>query len=251
MVTKVKVIKRYESEGKHLLIGLPGMGRVGYVSINYILEKVGGDLVAELYSTTFPSQLVVNKRGLSSLFIGRLYDSGDFLVFTGETQPQSSDGQHEICVELLDHLASKGLPASIIATAAYVVPEFSNERKVFVAGNDEGFINELSRLGGNVLEEGVITGVNGVVIGWASYYGVKSAVMLGETWSAIVEFNEVDYRAVKSVVDLLKNYFKLKLNTEDLITQAEFVESRVQAAISQVSRLMGKGAERKESREIM
>lgn len=251
MVTRVKVLKEYESGGKHVLIGLPGMGRVGYASVNYILERVDGDLVAEVYSTTFPSQLMVNKRGLSSLFVGRLYDAGDFLLFTSDTQPQSPEGQHELCVELLNHLVSRGQPESIIATAAYVVPEFSDSRRVFVAGNDEEFIQELSRLGGSVLEDGVITGVNGVVVGWASYYGVKSAVTLGETWSAVVEFNEVDYRAVKSVVDLLKNYLRLKLNTEDLIAQATLVESRIQAAISQVSKMVGRGAERKESREIM
>ncbi|MEM0015383.1 MAG: PAC2 family protein [Zestosphaera sp.] len=251
MVTKMRILKEFESKGKHVLIGLPGMGRVGYASVNYILEKVDGDLVAELYSTTFPSQLMVSKRGLSTLFVGRLYDAGDFLMFTSDTQPQSSEGQHELCMELLDHLVSKGRPESIVAAAAYVVPEFSDSRKVFIAGNDEELIQRLSRLGGSVLEDGVITGVNGVVVGWASYYDVKSVVALGETWSAIVEFNEVDYRAVKSVVDLLRNYLGLRLNTEDLIAQAELVESRIQAAITQVSKLMGRGAERRESREIM
>jgi len=39
MVTKIKVLKEYESEGKHLLIGLPGMGRVGYASVNYITGR--------------------------------------------------------------------------------------------------------------------------------------------------------------------------------------------------------------------
>jgi predicted ATP-grasp superfamily ATP-dependent carboligase len=251
MVTKIKVLKEYESEGKHLLIGLPGMGRVGYASVNYILERMGGDLVAELYSTTFPSQLVVNRRGISTLFTGRLYEVNNFLIFTGETQPQNPDGQHEICVELLNHVVSRGSPASLIATAAYVVPEYSDSRRVFVAGNDEGLLNELGNLGGNILEEGVITGVNGIIVGWASYYGIRSAVMLGETWSTIVEFNEVDYRAVKSVVDLLKSYLKIKIPTEDLLSQAEMVESRIKAALSQVSKLMGRGAERRESREIM
>lgn len=251
MVTKVKVIKEYDSADKHLIIGLPGMGRVGYASVNYILEKMGGDLVAELYSTTFPSQLVVNKRGISMLFTGRLYEVDDFLVFTGETQPQNPDGQHEICIELLSHLVSRGKPASLIATAAYVVPEYSDSRRVFIAGNDEELLAELSDLGGDVLEEGVITGVNGIIVGWASYYGIKSAVILGETWSTIVEFNEVDFRAVKSVVDLLKNYLRIRISTEDLLGQAQAVESRIKATLSQVSKLMGKGAERRESREIM
>ncbi|MEM4646683.1 MAG: hypothetical protein QXR11_04030, partial [Zestosphaera sp.] len=67
----------------------------------------------------------------------------------------------------------------------------------------------------------------------------------------IVEFNEVDFRAVKSVVDLLKNYLKIRVSTEDLLSHAEVVESRIKATLSQVSKLMGKGAERRESREIM
>ncbi len=249
MVTKIKTIKEFSVDNKPLIVGLPGMGRVGYVSVNYLLSRVGGELVAEVYSTSFPPQLLVGRGGLSTLFVGRIYDAGKFLVFTGDAQPQSPEGQNELCDALLNYLSSKGTLDAVIATAAYVVPEFNEKRRVFITGNQAEFIEELKNVGGEVLNEGVITGVNGVIVGWAGYYGIRGAVALGETWSAVVEFDETDYRAVKAVISLLNKYLNINIDPEPLTSLATVVESRINAAIAQMSRVARR--ETRESREVM
>ncbi|RLG79080.1 MAG: hypothetical protein DRO10_01140 [Thermoprotei archaeon] len=249
MVTRIRLLKEFSSEGKPLIVGLPGMGRVGYVSVNYFLSKNKGDLVAELYSTSFPPHLIVGKDGISSLFIGKLYDLGDFMIFTAETQPQSPDGQNEVCDSLLEFLTKRGTPRSVIAAAAYVVPEVNEKRRVYVTGNDEALLKTLTGLGGVRLNDGVIMGINGAIVGWAQYYGIQGAVVLGETWSAIVEFDETDFRAAIEVINLLGKYLGKSVDTSPLEGLMLTVEAKIQSALDTMARMVQK--EEKPRKEVL
>ncbi len=250
MTTRVKVLKDFSASGKPLLVGLPGMGRVGYFSVNYLLKTLGGALVAELYSTYFPPHLMVKGNGLSDLFVGRLYDTSKALIFTADTQPQNPEGQNEVCDILLSFLTERGLDGHVIAAAAFVVPEVSKERKVFVAGNDDKIVEVFRKLGGTPLDDGVIVGINGAIVGWAKYYGLDAAVLLGETWSAIVEFDEADYRAAKAVIDILSKYLEVETDTSSLLSSAETVESNIAAALAHITR-MARRREREERKEVL
>jgi proteasome assembly chaperone (PAC2) family protein len=236
MVTRVKILKDFDVEGKPLIVGLPGMGRVGFIATNYLRSNSDSDLVAEIYSTSFPPHLIVRKDGVSELFIGKLYNSRDALFFTADTQPQSPEGQNEVCDALLKTVTEKGELRSVISTAAFVVPEVSEERATYVAGNDPSLIKELKDAGGIPLNEGVIMGVNGAIVGWAKYYGVKGAVLLGETWSAIVEFDEPDYRAAKAVISTLSKYLGLRVDVSRLDALAAEVESKIANALTKLAK---------------
>jgi len=250
MTTRVKVLREFSANGKPLLVGLPGMGKVGYFSVNYLLKTLGGELVAEIYSTYFPPHLMVKGKGLSDLFVGRLYDAGKALIFTADTQPQNPEGQNEVCDSLLSFLTRGGFKGHVVAAAAFVVPEAGTERKVFVAGNDNKIVEVFRKLGGTPLDDGVIVGINGAIVGWAKYYGLDAAVLLGETWSAIVEFDEADYRAAKAVIDILSKYLGVETDTSPLLSSAEVIESNISAALAHISRMASR-KEREERREVL
>ncbi len=236
MVTRVKILKDFDVDDKPLIVGLPGMGRVGFIATNFLRSNSDSNLVAEIYSTSFPPHLVVGKDGISELFIGKVYDSGNALFFTADTQPQSPEGQNEVCDVLLKTMIDRGKLKSVISTAAFVVPEVSDSRATYVAGNDPSLIKELKEAGGIPLNEGVIMGVNGAIVGWAKYYGVKGAVLLGETWSAIVEFDEPDYRAAKAVINTLTKYLGFRIDVSKLDALAIEVESKIANALTKLAK---------------
>ncbi len=246
MTTHVRILKDFETGGKPLIVGLPGMGRVGYVSVNYIIRSLDAELVAEIYSTHFPPHLLVRGKGLSDFFVGRLYDSEKALLFTADVQPQNPEGQNEVCDALLSFLHRKGVFGPVVAAAAFVVQDVGESRKVFVAGNSEDIIRRFSNLGGMPLDGGVIVGINGAIVGWARYYSVEAAVLLGETWSVIVEFDETDYRAAKAVVDVLAKFLGVKTDTSVLLRSAEAVENNLAAVARRV-----KESSRRERKEVL
>ncbi|RLG77342.1 MAG: hypothetical protein DRO14_02475 [Thermoprotei archaeon] len=106
------------------------------------------------------------------------------------------------------------------------------------------------RLGAEPLSEGVISGINGAIVGWAKYYGIPAVVVLGETWAPIVEFDEIDYRAAKRVVEVIASYLGLSVDTEYMNVLADRVEKKILKAISQAMKVSG-APEKKPPKEVM
>ncbi len=223
--------RRGVDPGKPLVVGLPGMGRVGYIVANYLLEKLGGFEVAEVYSMFFPPQLVVGEDAIGSLFTGRIYDAGKALIFTADTQPQSPEGQNAVSRKVIEVLAKKGL-TFVVAAAAYVVPHVGRERRVYVVGTKREALERFTSIGAVALRGGVISGINGIIVGWSRYYGIPGAVLLGETWAPIVEVGEADFRAAKYVVDVLGRFLGVELDLSELDDYATGVEKRIETAIA-------------------
>jgi len=216
-----------------LLVGLPGMGRVGYIAVNYLVEKLRGVLVGEVYSTYFPSELDVDEHGLGSLVVGKIYDVGKALVFTADSQPQSPEGQNLLSKKVVEFASRKGVKM-VIAAAAYVVPTVEHTRRVYVAGTDRKTLEIFTSLGAIVLRGGVISGINGVVIGWSRYYGLPAAVLLGETWAPLVEVGESDFRASRSVIEVITKFLGIQIDSAELDQLATQIEKGVAAALAKM-----------------
>ncbi len=244
-------LRRDSLRGRVLLVGLPGMGRVGYVTANYFVEKLGGELVGEVYSTYFPSLLEVDSEGLGTLYSGRIYDVGKAVVFTADVQPQSHEGQNHLSKKLIEVLVKRGVRL-VVAAAAYVVPSVDVMRRVYVVGTDPDTIEAFTSIGALRLRSGTISGMNGVVIGWSKYFGIPGAVLLGETWAPLVEANEADFRAAKHVIQVLARFLGVDVELEELDAYAAHVEQRVAAVIA---KMMGRGEEEERpkytDREVM
>lgn len=244
-------LKKSVTGREALLVGLPGMGRVGYIAVNYLIEKLRGVLVGEVYSTYFPSELDVDEHGLGSLIVGKIYDIGKALVFTAGSQPQSPEGRNLLSKKVVEFASKKGVKM-VIAAAAYVVPTVNHTRKVFVAGTDKKTLEIFTSLGAIVLRGGTISGINGAVIGWSRYYGLPAAVLLGETWAPLVEVGESDFRASKSVIEVITKFLGIQVDSTELDEFATQIERSVAAAIAKMTGQRGEpGRTTHRDREVM
>lgn len=243
MVTLVRERRPIRADGKVLIVGMPGMGRVGQTAVEEIMDASGAELVAHVYSTHFPSQVLVGRDGLVRLMKGDLYESDKAIFFVADTQPHSAEGQNEVAFEVLKYLVEKGIKA-VVAGAAFVMPEVSTKRRVFVAGNGEGIVNEFKRLGAEPIEEGVISGINGSIIGWAEYFGIPGATILGESWSMFVDLNAIDYRGAYVVAKTLAAYLGIKADFEPMLRRAEEVEENIRSMAKVIGEYVAEKAEK-------
>ncbi|RLG88919.1 MAG: hypothetical protein DRO18_00445 [Thermoprotei archaeon] len=244
MSVKIKLIKEVRLENDVLLVGLPGMGYVAKTVADFIINNLGGELFAKIYSYAFPPQILVGYDGIGRLPKAYLYKVNNMVIFTGDAQPLSPEAQNELSHEVIKKLIDLGGLSKVIAGAAYVESAMPEERKVYVVGNDLRIINEFKKLGAQVLNEGVISGINGAIIGWAGYYDIPAVTLLGETWSVIVDSNMTDYRAAKAILKILCRYLNLDLNLSELDMRANDVESKIREyyreMISQMRREEGR-----------
>jgi len=113
-------------ERPYMVTGLPGAAGVAKLSADYLVKQLKGELFEELYSDAFPPHVLITKDGTVELLRNELYhckDSkakNDLIVFTGNTQAVSPEGQYEVANETIARAKRLGV-VKLLATAAYVV----------------------------------------------------------------------------------------------------------------------------------
>ena len=225
----------------------PGMGHVGVNAGIYLLSKLEMTLHAEFdTSALFDLEAVQVKGGLlrparrprSRLFLWTDPDGEhDLLVFLGEGQPPA--GKHQFCRELLRY--ARGLGVERVYTfAAMATPMNPHDpARVFVAATDEERLGELreSEPDLELVEDGQIGGLNGVLLGVAVEEGMSGACLLGEMPGM---FTQLPFpKGSLAVLEVFAAYTGIDLDLEELRTQAEAVEEQLGELLDRVQEQMG------------
>jgi len=95
-----------------LIEGLPGVGHVGKLAAEHLLEEFDGELVRRVYATEFPPQVNVDGDGVAELTCAEFHavetDGADLLVLTGDHQAGSNTGHYRLTTTFLDVAESFG-----------------------------------------------------------------------------------------------------------------------------------------------
>src|SRR5262249_40404606 len=154
----------------------------------FLVAKLGMHILAEFSAhELFDVEHVEVKGGL--IRTGRLPRSRffvwkdprgkhDIVVFIGEAQPPK--GRYTFCHRLIEF--ARQLGAERVYPFAAMAPPMPPERasRVFGAATDEQSLSELKRVELEILEDGQIGGLNGVLLGVAAESKLHGACLLGE-----------------------------------------------------------------------
>ncbi len=95
-----------------LVTGLPGIGLVGQVVCKYLITKMGGKKLADVYSPHFPHQVLMTKKGairpIKNMIFTIKAGKRDIILLVGDVQAITSEGQYEVAGKLLDYAYSLG-----------------------------------------------------------------------------------------------------------------------------------------------
>lgn len=232
------------------IVGFPGMGLVGKTVVAFLIRALNMTHVGTIYGTRFPAHLLVNASGLGDINRVDVYaaerDGRSLLVITGDAQPMSDADQHSLARFIASRLKRMKV-AEVIAAAAYVSDVVVPHRRVFVVGTSTEVIGKYVREGAVPLSEGYVSGLNGIIVGWAKVYGIDGVCLLGETWRSIVEMNYVDYSASRMILEVLKRVWGLEMDTGELEEKGRSVEREIEAVMQRLAE-RERAAERREER---
>src|SRR6056297_1353163 len=89
-----------------LVEGLPGVGHVGKLAAQHLVDELDGEPVRRVYSDEFPPQVTVDEEGLAELTHATFYAvegaDRDLLVLTGDHQAGSNRGHYRLADAFLD-----------------------------------------------------------------------------------------------------------------------------------------------------
>jgi proteasome assembly chaperone (PAC2) family protein len=166
----------------------PGMGGVAQIAGTYLARQLGAEPVAELDPRGFfDVQSVAVKGGLvqsgglprSVFYAWRHPGEGrDLLLLLGERQPSAESARYS---QALLEIAEKYGVERVFTFAAMATPIHPTAApRVFAVASGAELLPELLRDGVTLLDDGEITGLNGVFIGVAASRGLPSVCLLGE-----------------------------------------------------------------------
>ncbi|MCW4053855.1 MAG: PAC2 family protein [Candidatus Bathyarchaeota archaeon] len=229
--TYIKEFTHVEPNNPILVEGLPGLGLVGKIAIRYLIKKLNARKFAHLYSPHFPYFVLVNKKGNVRLLRGTFYfwknENGpnDLILFTGDSQSQTIEGQYEIADRMLD-FSQKHKVKTIVTIGGYRM-ETEKKPNVFVAATAQELLEKTLAAGAVVGSSGSpIVGTAGLIIGLARFRNIGALCLLGETRGYLP-----DPLAARSVLAVLKTAFNFEVDLTGLneeIAKAETMVTRLQ-----------------------
>ena len=223
----------------------PGMGNVALSAGYYLMAKLGMHAVAELSAPElFDVDHVEVKDGLvrpvqlprSRFFVWKdPNEKHDIVVFIGEAQPPL--GKYQYCRRLIEYAKEIGVERvfAFAAMATQMHPEHSS--RVFGAATDEKVLGELKRLELQLLENGHIGGLNGVLVGVAAEFGLNGACLLGEMPHI---FSQLPFpKASLAILEVFTTVAGIDLDLGELSEQAKAVEEMLGELLAKVEESIG------------
>jgi len=211
----------------------PGMGHVALNAGYYLMAKLGMTALGEFSSSElFDVNHVDIRDGLirpitlprNQLFAWK-DPSGrhDILVFVGEEQPPI--GKHAFCSRLVDKALELGVKRVFTFAAMATQMHPTHDSRVFGAATDGEGVRQLQQLELELLIEGQISGLNGVLLGVAAEAGLPGICLLGEIPHLFVQVGFP--RAAMRVLQTFGTMAGIELDYDELDQQARHTEEKL------------------------
>ena len=222
--TEINVLEEVELDNPIFIEALPGLGHVGKLAADHMIDELGATKFAEIYSPTFPPQVIVKDEGIIENMLNELYylkdvgeDNLDLILLVGNTQALSPEGQYLVCKEILEFVM--GFDISRIFTLGGMVtsPQPVENPKVFGAATNEANVELLKEAEVEMrANDGGIVGASGLFLGLGVRNGIQGSCLMGETPGYFI-----DAEAAEALLNKLALLLNFEINTEKLDERAE------------------------------
>ncbi len=218
----------------------PGIGHVAMSAGYYLMAKLGMQMFAEFRPLDlFDVEHVEVKDGLvhtgrlprSRLFLWKAPEGRhDIVVFIGEAQPPI--GKYSFCRRLIEFARQLGVERVFTFAAMATQMRPAQPSHVFGAATDEATLAELQHLDLQILSEGYIGGLNGVLLGVAAENKMRGVCLLGEMPQV---FAQLPYpKASLAVLETFTDISGVELDMTELRDQAEAMDNRLDEVLHQI-----------------
>ncbi|MBE6499804.1 MAG: proteasome assembly chaperone family protein [Methanobrevibacter thaueri] len=222
--TEIKVLEEIELNNPIFIEALPGLGHVGKLAADHMIDELGATKFAEIHSPTFPPQVIVKEEGIIENMFNELYylkdvgeDNHDLIVLVGNTQPLSPEGQYLVCKEILEFVMNYNISSIYTLGGMVTSPQPVENPNVFGAATCEEYIELLKEADIEIRSnDGGIVGASGLFLGLGVRNGINGSCLMGETPGYFI-----DAEAAEALLNKLTLLLNFEINTDKLDERAE------------------------------
>jgi proteasome assembly chaperone (PAC2) family protein len=233
-----------------MVAGWPGIGNIGLIAVDAMRRSLRAEQLAyiEPWEFFYPNKTIIRNGELVDLsfpaseFYFQRTDKRDVIFFTGEEQPTEggriyAEGSkaYAIANMVLD-VAQKFGCKRIYTSGAAVAPLHHTARsRVWAVPNTEALLEEVMQYDNTIIMsgvegragQGVITGLNGLLLGVARHRGIDAICLMGEIPVYLQGFPFPYPKGSKSVLEVLTAALGIWMDMETVNHLAEESEKEL------------------------
>ena len=225
--TLVFRIKDVDLTDPIMVEGLPGVGHVGKLVADHMVEELHAEKIIEIYSPHFPPQVMVKEDGTIKQVKNEIYarrgqnGEPDLLIIIGDYQSATNEGHYELTSIFLD-IAESYKVRRIYALGGYGTGQFVDKSSVMGAATSIELVEEMKTQGVLFQENepgGGIIGVSGLLLGLGALRGLDVICLMGVTSGYLV-----DPKAASELLRVLSGILGIEVGMQALDERAKEME---------------------------
>ncbi len=248
----INFLEKPELENPIFIEGLPGVGNVGKLAAEHLIDEIDAILFAEIYSIYLPPQVLVDEDGVARLVNNQIYyrknvgsEGKDVIILTGDYQGMTPQGQYQMTDRYLKMSKEMGV-SMIFSLGGYGQGQMVDRPRVLGAVTGAELIQEAEERGVVFDQDhpaSGIVGASGLLLGLGkSVYDMDGICLMGETSGYFV-----DPAAAREVLEVLALYIGLEdLDYEALDEKADEVEALASRVLELEMGSMGKDVKKED-----
>ncbi len=211
--------KKKNLKNSILVEGVNGVGNIANISVNYIIEKTGAELIARIYSNCFPNAVIVNEDSLIDLPHYSLYykkfGNKKVLFLKGNFQPEDSYKNFEIYEKIVNKMKKEGV-SEIITVAGIALHSAPEKIKLHCVTNNKSIQKKLKKydlIFDGSKSVGLIIGMAGLLLGFSKRKNIDAFCILVSTWA---HPNHLGVKESRRVIEFLSKYLNFEIDLKDI-----------------------------------
>ncbi len=228
-----------------MIAGWPGMGNVGVNAVNYMRSKMGAEEFAhiDMSDELMPTSVKV-KDGLaihSEMPVTRFYYVSKIPIIFVESHNEIEGGAALSLMRGVLDLAHELGVITIYTLAAIAIPvSYVHDPQIFGVANEVDLRDRLGPMGIALLEDGQISGMNGVLLGFTNGFRIPSACLMATTPQYAVSLPNP--KSSRAIIRFFERLLHCNINMTGMNQQVKEmdktmleIEKRILDAVSKMS----------------
>lgn len=230
----IEILEKSKLKDPVMVVGFPGVGFVGKLAVDHLIDELHPIKFAVIYSPHFPPEVIINEDGTVRFPKNELYywknkkGKNDIVFVTGDFQGITGDSQYRISEKIVE--VAKELEVTRIYTLGGLgTGQIPDKPKIYGAATQIEIAKELKKRGVNFRSGGGIFGAAGLVVGFCMLKNIQGVCLMGETHGQIL-----DARAAERLLVLLTKLIEVKIDMKQLNKKVKQTEVEMKEIIDMI-----------------
>ena len=228
----IKIYQDIDVKHPIMIAGWPGMGNVALGAVNYLRRKIETVPFAEIEpGKFFTPEAIIVESGLAQLpqlpqSLFYYSHNPEAIIFESDAQLSGSDGLH-LMSRILD-FAQEFKVRRIYTGAAFPMPtSHKKPSSVYGVVNQKNLLDMLRDNQVKIMEGGQISGLNGLLLGYAEQRGIEAVCLLATMPNYAISFPNP--KASRAIVSVLAKMLNMRIDMSELNVFSQEMDKRMKA----------------------